>query len=279
MALSEGQLQLRDLIFGAGTAHVLVEHFNPFVRTVRAVQSAPRPWRDGSWSGLELAAEAVLPMRIVALATDAPGFVALHQAVAAAFAPSSTDLDLTFVVGGVEYLMRGRPRLVEPSPRRASNICYYQAAFVALDPLIYSSTLHSAALVLPTTSGGLVAPMMAPVTISTTLVAGTKTITNEGTAPAGLTGRMDGPVAEPRLFVQQGSTVQTLRFALTLTSGQWLDVDTLARTVYLNGTVSRRGQAYGDWPLVAPGTSDVEFQAAAYDASAAATVYWRDAWR
>ena len=279
MPLVDGQAQLRGLVVGAGTDYRFVTHFNPFVRTNVAGQSGRRVWRDGSWSGVELAAEAVVPMRIVTLGWDAPGFVALHQALAAAFAPSNQDLDLTFAIGGVEYVMRGRPRLVEPEPRRIGGHCYYNAAFVALDPLIYSSTLHTTNLVLPLVSGGLTLPVTVPFTIGATSVSGRATISNSGKATTGLVVRVDGPVSQPRITLTTGGVSEILRFGFDLTTGQWIDVDTVARTVYINGTVSRRGLSYGDWPTLDPGSSEVGFDAGTYDAAATCAVSWRDAWR
>jgi hypothetical protein len=282
MALSEGQVQLRNLVMGPDTQYRFPrgQHFNPLVRSVRADQSDKRPWRDGSWSGIELADEAIIPMRVVTLGQSAAEFMALHQAMAAAFAPSSVDLDLTFMIGGVEYLMRGRPRLLQPDSRSQAGHGYYNAAFVGLDPLIYSSTLHTAGLVLPSFTGGLTVAVIAPISVTATVVSGVGAITNAGTAYSPLTIRIDGPCQEPRIAVTDPfSVTNVLRLALTLDAGQWLDIDTLAHTVYLNGEVSRRGSAYGDWPLLAPGTSDIAFDAAAYNASASATVYWRDAWR
>jgi hypothetical protein len=280
MALAEGQVQLRTLVMGPGSSYRLRSHFNPFVRAVRAEQGGPRAWRAGSWSGIELAAEAVIPIRLVTLGTDAAEFLAAHRAIAAAFAPSSEDLELRFALAGAEYVILGRPRLVEPEPRKVADHCYYQAAFVALDPLVYSAAEHSAVVALPSVSGGLTVPVTAPISIVSTITGGAKAIVNAGTAPAGLRLRVDGPVTEPRITLSSGSDVTTLNLALTLTSGQWLDIDTRARTVYLNGTASRRGQAWGGWPVLPEDgvAADIQFNAAVYDASAQLTVYWRDAW-
>jgi hypothetical protein len=63
-----------------------------------------------------------------------------------------------------------------------------------------------------------------------------------------------------------------------LGAGESLTIDTRARTAYVNGGVSRRGRVVGDWFLLEPGSSEIAFAAAAYDASAQLTVTWRDAW-
>jgi len=278
MALLDGQVQLRSLVFGAETMHRMVTHFNPFVRSVRASEGDARAWNHGAWSGAEFVDAVVIPMRIVALGQGAPQFLALHQQLTAAFAPSSQDLELRFAVAGSEYVMYGRPRLVEPEPRNITGIAYYRAAFIALDPLIYSGAEHLQTLVLPQVTGGLTLPVQAPFTIGATVITGRAQITNAGTAPAGLRLRFNGPVVEPRVSLLVGSVTSTLRILLTLTAGQFLDVDTAARTVYLNGTVSRRGNTTGDWPILPNGTYELAFDATTYDAAASLEVRWRDAW-
>src|SRR5574342_1002244 len=172
MPLADGQVQVRSLVLGPGTSYPLAEAFSPFGREVRADHTGARPWRSGSWSGLEVDAEAVIPIRVVVNPAGSPAaYVSLHQALAAAFAASDDDLDLTFAIGGVEYLLRGRPRVVDPAPRKMTGgHCWYRLAFVALDPLVYSAALHSAALALSTTSGGLVTPLTTPLTLGVTSV-------------------------------------------------------------------------------------------------------------
>jgi len=281
MTLADGQVQLRTLVFGADTNHRMVSHFNPFVRNVRADEGDPRAWNNGSWSGAEFAAAAVIPMRLVALGQGAAGFLTRHREIADAFAPSSTDLELRFAVAGAEYVMYGRPRLVEPAPRNNTGIAWYQAAFVALNPLIYSGTEHTASTGLPVSSGGLTLPVTVPFSIGATFTTGRVTLTNAGTAPAGLRLRINGPVLQPRVALLTAAGTYTLSFFLDLGVGQYLDVDTAARTVYLQGTASRRGFAAASdlgWPILPPGTSELAFFASTYDAAALLQVFWRDAW-
>lgn len=281
MPLTEGQVQVGDLIMGRDTSYKLLE-FDPWSRQVRADQGAARAWNHGAWSGAEWQAQAVVPMRIRVLGSDAATWLALHQALAAAFVPSSTDVELRWVTGGVEYLLRGRPRMVEPEVRTIGRgQVITKAAFVALDPLIYSGDEHSVILGLPSTTGGLTVPVTAPLTIPATVTSGRATITNAGKAPVGLTLRIDGPVVEPRVSLLTSAGTAIVRMWLTLTAGQWLDIDTAARTVYLNGTASRRGQATGDgigWPILPKGSAELAFDSPTYSALPQLTATWRDAW-
>lgn len=281
MALTEGQVQLRDLVMGPGTLYRFVTHFNPFVRNVRADQGGPRAWNDGAWSGAEWTEQVAIPMRLVILATGTAHYVALQQALSAAFAPSHDDLPLTFMVGGTEYVMFGRPRMVEPDARMIDGTTYVQAAFVALNPAVMSSVQHTSVLSLPLVSGGVTRPLTRPYTIAATVISGRALLTNAGKKTTGLILRVDGPVTTPRVSVLAGGVTTTLTVNLTLLADQWLDIDTAARTVYLNGTASRRGDASSsreEWPLLPPGTHELAFDASIYNALAQLTASWRDAW-
>jgi hypothetical protein len=436
MPLDEGQVQLRDLVMGPGTEHRFATPFNPFARNVRADQGGVRAWGDGAWSGAEWAEQVAVPMRLVGIGGGPAGWVGRQQQLAAAFAPSHEDLELRFVMGGTEFVMFGRPRLVDPEARFLDGTGYCNAAFVALDPKVYSADVHQVQLGLPSASGGLTVPqgrgptltpnpffevdaagwtgtggtvarstvqahegvasllltpdgvtatvqtqtglmptspgahmratpwvrcavdrnvdlvigwntaggafissdfktfpvtantwtqltftgvapdtagqcrllparlmgtppashivyideaeiftldtatagLALPATVGAVVTAGRATAVNAGTATAGLRLRVDGPVQQPRVSLLDTGGVTTLRLALTLTSGQWVDVDTAARTVYLNGTASRRGAASGGWPVLGPGGGEVAFDAAVFDPAASLSVSWRDAW-
>src|SRR5690606_9749773 len=130
----------------------------------------------------------------------------------------------------------------------------------------------------PQFSGGLTVPFTVPFVIGVTQSAGVVELTNAGTADVGLLLRIDGPVPEPSVTLLAPGGAQTLRINIDLQVGQWLDVDTKARTVLLGGVTSRRGQASGHWPLLPPGTHKIKFGAAGYNDQALLTARWRSAW-
>jgi hypothetical protein len=209
-----------------------------------------------------------------------PAWWALQRELTAAFAPSHVDLPLTFTLGADSYVLYGRPRLVEPLAETAFRgwaLC--RAAFRALDPTIYSAALHEVILFLPQETGGLTVPFTVPFVIDALVTSGTTTLVNAGTAPAGLLLRIDGPVQEPRVtLLDPGGDSHTLRYLDDLGSGDYLEIDTKARTATTNGGVSRRGRVVGDWFLLEPGTSEISFASPVYDAAAQLSVQWRDAY-
>lgn len=285
MALIEGQLQIRDLVMGPGTVYSVQGSTNFFARSVRADQSGKRAWNHGGWSGVEWQDEAVIPIRILVDAgTGTAQWVAAHQQLAAAFRPvgeSPADVELRFAVGGSEYVMFGRPRMVEPEVELIGlGRSFTQCAFVALDPFIYAGDETVAGPIdLPTVTGGLTVPFTVPFSIDVIVTGGTASLVNGGTADAGLLLRIDGPVTGPVVSLSHASgTVQTLRIDAELADGEWLEIDTAARTVVFNDVTSLRGQASGDWPILPTGTHTIRWLSGDNTQTGTLTVRFRSAW-
>lgn len=301
MALAEGQFSVRSLVMGPGTAYDVGKTTNPFTLNVRANQSDERAWAHGSWSGAEWGEQRSVPLRIVVRGQGTAGWLAAYQALMAAFAPVgdvTEDVELRFTLGGTEYLLFGRPRMVEPNVENiATGASGTRAAFVATDPLIYSGALLATdPIPLPVQAGGLLVPFTVPFTIGGTLLGGSEELTNDGTAPSPITLRINGPVEQPFVSLQRpDGVVQTLRFDLDLPENQHLIVSTGARTAFLNGLpqASRRGSvtAEPDWPIlqgraIDPNTGQLEpptvhqlrFGAAEHNDQATLLAEHRSAW-
>lgn len=283
MPLLEEQVSIRDLVMGPGTPYKMLT-FNPWSRNTRAEGNGKRAWAHGGWSGAEWLDEVTVPMRIRTVGDGVAGLLAAQHQLTAAFRPVgdvTQDVELRWMLGGTEYLMYGRPRMVEPDAEViGTGRSYSQAAFVALDPFIYAGTETVVDdIALPTYVGGLQVAFTVPFTIDGSLVGGYADITNTGTADTGLLLRIDGPVVAPSVWLaHEDGTVQRLRFDITLASGQWLDIDTKNLTVLLDGVVSRRGQTTGDWPVLPPGTHRLRWNAGIYNTDARLTVRYRSAW-
>lgn len=274
---------------GPGTSYDMQDGFNPFVRQVRADQGGPRAWNHGSWSGAEWMHEAAVPIWVTVNGADrdTASWLTAHQALAAAFAPVgdlAEQVEMRFTLGGQEFLMFGRPRMVQPDLLNAGfGHALTQCGFVAQDPRIYAGTASTGSTGLTQTAGGLLVPFVVPFTVDGTLSGGSLSLVNAGTEATSATLRIDGPVANPRLVIQapDGST-STLLVEVTLTAGQWLDIDTVAKTVLLNGLTSSNqfGRTVWGWdpyPLAA-GTSTLRFFADAFESAALVTVTHRSAW-
>lgn len=283
--LLPGQFSVRGLVMGRGTRfEMLAGEFNPWAMNVRTPATGERAWNHGSWSGVEWGEERVFPFQLLVGEEGAgeAGWLGAHQQLMGAMKPSHDTVELCFHVGGREYAMYGRPRMVEPDVSTVdSGLVATACAFAALDPLIYESPERSTEPIpLPFDEGGLTVPFTVPLTVDGQVINGSALVSNDGNEETGLHIRIDGPVGEPRVVLQRpDGQVQQLRYLDHLAAGQWLDIDTANRQVLLNGAVSRRGRVTGTFPMLAPGEANtLRWFAGVADDDARMTARWRSAW-
>lgn len=174
--LDEPAVSLNGLQFGPGTPYAVVE-FNPFRLRARA-NSQPRAWNHGAWSGAEWAEEVIVPLVLtVRPERDEPdclvtpeaedAWAALQQALSAAWAPIGDlvgESELRFTLGSRDYVMFGRPRVVDPDTRNLWRIARTntQLVFAALDPRKYSADQVTESTGLSQQEGGLTVPGFIP---------------------------------------------------------------------------------------------------------------------
>jgi len=150
----DGQISVNGLLLGAGTTYDVVA-FNPYQRAVRHNQT-DRAWTDGAWSGRELTAATASPLRVHIVTDTTAAWVAAQQSLTAALRRTTSDVELRWRLGGTEYLMFVRPRLVEPDPSTSGyGHGPVTCALMALDPRIYSADQQQQQLGLPSAAGGL----------------------------------------------------------------------------------------------------------------------------
>jgi tail protein len=153
---------------------------------------------------------------------------------------------------------------------------------VAPDPRRYAAAASSDFVSLPGVgSGGLVYPLVYPLTYGTGSAGGELNLTNSGTMETPLTLTLRAPVTTP--VITNMTTGQRLEFTsgFALATGQPdIVIDTDAKTV-LQGSVNRRGSlAVAEWFSLEPGVSTrIRFSGASADpATARLTAAWRNAW-
>jgi hypothetical protein len=150
---------------------------------------------------------------------------------------------------------------------------------VAPDPRRYSATEQTPTVGLPSaTETGFGAPFGAPIGFGGAGAGGDVTVTNDGDLAARPVLTISGPVLNP--VVRNNTTGEELRFGIDVAAGDFLTVDTAARTVLLNGTANRRNALLqgSRWPRVAPGSNTFQFRAASSDPAAMLGVRFRSAW-
>lgn len=152
----------------------------------------------------------------------------------------------------------------------------FQLALTAPDPRKYAAAVETS-VGLPLAPAGLPFPVAFPANFGAAS-GGSVSVANGGTVRTWPVLRIAGRAVNPR--VTNPVTGDELRLAMTVEAGQYVDIDTAARTVLLQGTASRRSvvSVSGEWLPIAPGSASLKFGADVYDASALLTVAVRSAW-
>lgn len=112
--------------------------------------------------------------------------------------------------------------------------------------------------------------------------AGIATVTTAGDYQTWPVIRMFGPLTNPTLVWQDGSG-QIVFTGLTVNQGDYLQIDTAAKTVNLNGDPNANRYSFLDftqtvWAPLQPGDNVLRFSATSANAPAIVEIDWSDAW-
>lgn len=131
--------------------------------------------------------------------------------------------------------------------------------FRATDPRIYDLAFTTQAIALPSAATGLTFNAPAPFVFGSAGTGGVITVTNSGNFPAPWVATVIGPVTNPVLTCNG----QAVTFNGTVNAGETLVIDSLGRSVLLNGTASRYSwvAATSAWFELPVGSSSVNFGA------------------
>ena len=174
---------------------------------------------------------------------------------------------------------RCRRRSIPTTLRRALRFPVWGVQLVAVDPRIYSAVEYSVSTSRTTAGSGFTPPFTPPFTLGAS-TAGTVRVTNAGSVDAPWTGRLNGPLTNP--VITNRTTGERLAFTanggLVLGAGEYVAIDSAARSVLLAGTASRRSQLSLDsrWWSLPPGDTDIELTADA--GTGTLSVSSRSAW-
>lgn len=241
-------------------------------------QYTDREADHGAWAG-----PTYLTARPITLAgtITAPDLPSLDTAIDQLQAAASLTDTLLVVAESVpkQALVRrsGKPlvRLV------TDRVAVYSLLLTAADPRRYSTVLQSQSAALPSTSGGLTLPITLPLTITATTASGAITLTNDGSIATRPVLTITGPTVGGFTIVASSPSgaITQQTYSDSLGTGDVLVIDSMARTVTLNGQVSRRLYWSGTWPEI-PAESSLTFQwtCPTYDPSALLTGTVRSAW-
>jgi hypothetical protein len=153
---------------------------------------------------------------------------------------------------------------------------YFTVGLIAPDPRRYAVASDTITLALPTVGAGLTLPLTLPATFPANSSTGMGTATNAGDLAAPWAARLNGPLTNPALtHVQSG---RRLSYAITIDTGDYLELNSLDHTVLLNGVADRSGwvAAGSSWWRLDNGRNDIRFTADS--GSGAAVLTYASTW-
>jgi Siphovirus-type tail component, C-terminal domain len=241
-----------------------------------------RTGEHGSFDGPAFLDTRAVTIEGVAVCTDRISMWRARDILASICGDPSLGLSTLVVTQAGYTAMRASVRRssdVKTEPM-APGAFRWSIILVAPDPRRYAAVQSSLAVGLPQVgAGGLVFPLVFPLTFGSGTSGGQLLLTNNGTMATWPAFDILGPLTGP--IITNLDTGQRLAFDPTfdVAAGQHLLVDPDAKTVFVGG-VSRRDRLFiAEWFDLPPGSTNVRFSSAAgADPAATLTATWRDAW-
>ncbi|MCP3760147.1 phage tail family protein [Streptomyces sp. TBY4] len=280
----DGQMQWAGMLFGPGTPYTIEKSGLSGWEDLPEFDSsdAERPTGHGSWPGARYAKPRkvggtlwMVPERGASLATVR----ALRQALTL----GDQERWLAVRVHGETLAVRARvAQRIVPADRAYATQGAAKASvqWLATDPRRYLVDEQSALVHAPEPESGLTWPLVWPLNWGTASRTGDAGADNDGSAPSHPVITFRGPCGTPS--VTERISRRRLRYAIDLTAGDELVVDTAAGTVTLNGNASRRHTATADSGpeelfTFEPGRAELSFRPDTAGPGALMSVRWRSA--
>lgn len=130
---------------------------------------------------------------------------------------------------------------------------------------------------------GFSAPLSAPLSLTATSAAGALSIANGGNAPAHFIAKLYGPCTAPRLLNDLTGEELTFTSGLVLTAGQYIEVNSRARTANLLSSATASRLIYldfevSDWWRLVKGVQQVRYAPTSPTAGSVAVITYRPVW-
>lgn len=275
-------LTIAGLDLGPGTNYI-VHSVDGFGIPTTRVGDSPRPRDHGLFYGLDFMDGRTITISLTVRGATPSEVVANLDTLLAAWKPIYSDsLTISALAykfpGQVARLLRGRPRQAKADTSRIiGNRVPVTLEYVAADPRQYAAAGSVGTVGMATSSGGRTYNRIYNLSYgasgSVFLFA-----TNAGDFVTKPILKITGPAANPH--VENLTTGEVMKFALTLAAGDILTIDCDARTVLLNGTASRYSSLSSDSAFITmqPGSNTLRFIADTYQPAASLEVDWSSAW-
>lgn len=279
--VADYQIDVDGLLLGAGTSYELPRGVDglglPEVRT----SDVPRPQDDGLFYGSDFLGKRTLTFQATILGDNADDAGVKMDALAAVWQPpegASAFVPLTLEIPGQQSrVLFGRPRrLAFDVDNIKSGKVVATLQYDVADPRWYDAVETVLSTAAATSGGGRTYNRTYPLTYAAGGTGGNLTATNAGNRRTRPVLTITGPSTTPR--VENVTAGRYLSFDLTLGVGDFLVIDTDARTVLLGGTASRYSSlsSGSSWWDLAPGDNLLKFTSA--NSLGTLEVRYRSAW-
>ena len=240
----------------------------PFVTRVEGLGSAP--WRgatgeragtDGSWAATRHRAARTFTIEGGTVSPDAIASELWIDRIETACIGRDLPLTLHWASGPRTAMVRldGALKIDRITP----EVMEWQIPLIADDPAVYLgdgvTPTWTATTGRASEAGGVVFPLVFPLSWSSQVVGGMLAYSNPGTAGRLLL-RLDGPLTDPTITTTNADGPRVLSWPMTLAAGEYLLIDPEKRQALLQGQASRPPAQRG-WPRLTPGTNSFQFHA------------------
>lgn len=232
----------------------------------------------GETPGLDLSAGRDVAVDVVVLDSGVGDYFTNIERLKLMTSVLATEVPLTFQLPG------RNPRTLNARCRARSlpvagdyQYRYGRASLLwhATDPRIYDAAWSATTIGLPSASTGLTFPAAAPFVFGSAGTGGTLVAVNAGNFPAPWLAQIAGPVTNPS--ISHDGLGLAVTWNGTVLAGETLVIDSLAKSVLLNGTASRYSLTVAQWfDLDANGSTTVRFNAAS--GTGTLTFNYRSTW-
>lgn len=282
------KFRFRGVDFGGRSGSLIVSGFTPGAKEIRG-SDRPRPNRDGTSVGRTFLGSATWAFDLSTNEHDLAGALAAAGALQSAWEDPAMRL-APLVLVPLQYELDGRWRRVYGRPDAFTgpkgDVLAKQGVgkvicdFKVHDPTFYDDTEDTVTLtIVPASTGGLVAPLIAPLTTVGSGAPRAGFVTNTGDAPTPLKVTFHGPVIDPWVRSPEGWEVGLTG---SLAYDESITVDPLAGTVTrqdgapANGRLTRKTRLSGT--LLPPGVTELTFGGTDLTGTATAKLAWRNAY-
>jgi hypothetical protein len=282
-------IERNGLVIGDGTAYDLrlIKGLSA-APTVRS-QDKPLLFRQGSRAGTDRLGDRLFTVEVDIAESTPATMSTLLDAMEEAFRPSDDEIQMVFqapgLAGGIKSYLncRIRKRDMPMDLQFLNGLAEVSFQFHATDGRIRSLAESTDNVDLTSNSGGHTFDLTFPMTFGATDTGGQLVVANDGSYPAPVVLRIDGPCVDPE--VENTTTGQTLSLNLTILTGSYVELDTDLKMVTLDGsaaagTGASRYHALDNsstWFDLDPGNNTLEFRAPT-DTGATLTATWSDVW-